>query len=277
MGDKYYKFKHRIDFYLGENGVTDLSDYRLGHPAATGKVINIEHWNYSTVPKPTYKVLKELVKKPNFYNHMYENRLLPKLDFIIKVMFPAGDYKDSVVIHDKYKGLPYVWWVLLETGAFISDADLKSLDSQLVLYKTMNLYINRIVHIRCILTPRKDIDIDTANIIRVKPTSLEPSVGDTSIVPERQEEQNNKPQPKSPEIITTDSLDPTEEEVVNEPLIIPSVKERKLYEHPEITIPKTGSAIFKSPPRYDSKKRSPAAEGETRVKVTKDDINKIIK
>ena len=54
MNDNYYKTKHRIDFYLSENGITDLSDYRLGHPAttsiiesldraATDKIINIEH------------------------------------------------------------------------------------------------------------------------------------------------------------------------------------------------------------------------------------------
>src|SRR3977135_1382699 len=190
-GDKYYKWKHRIDFYLNENGVTDLSNYRLGRPASsvgaegsgvvdTGTlspgwvVLNIEYWGYTTVPKPTYKALKELVKKPNLKKHMHENMLINKQDFILKIVFKAGKYDDAVVLYSKYKDYPYVWWVLVETGAFISDSDLRTHDSQLTLFKTMNLMTNRIVHIRCILTPKKDIDIDTKHFIKVKPPRAEP-------------------------------------------------------------------------------------------------------
>src|SRR3981189_3591567 len=122
MGDKYYKWKHRIDFYLEENGITDFSDYRLGKPATTGTTVNIEHWGYTSVPvQPTYQVLKELVNKPNFRAHMYKNMLIHKQDFILCVMFPAGDYQDTTVLYNKFKDYPYIWHTIVETGAFFSD------------------------------------------------------------------------------------------------------------------------------------------------------------
>src|SRR3981189_133368 len=101
--DKYYKIKHRIDFYLEEAGITDLSEYRLGRPASTGITINIEHWGYTTVTKPTNQVLKQLVNRPNFKAHMYKNMLIHKQD--------------------------------VETGSFIFSSDLRSHDSQLTLHK----------------------------------------------------------------------------------------------------------------------------------------------
>jgi hypothetical protein len=45
---KYDTYKHRIDFYLLANGISDNSGYRLGMPPieeGTNK-INIEYWNY---------------------------------------------------------------------------------------------------------------------------------------------------------------------------------------------------------------------------------------
>ena len=113
--DKYYKFKHRIDFYLEEAGITDLSEYRLGKPAAMGTTVNIEHWGYTTVIQPIYKVLKDLVNKPTFLGHMRKNMLIHKQDFILCVMFPAGEYKDSTVLYNKFKDYPYIWHVIVET------------------------------------------------------------------------------------------------------------------------------------------------------------------
>ena len=90
--EKYNSFKHRIDFYLEENGETDNSKYSLGHPvvdSVKGNKINIEYWNYE-IARPTYDILKELYKKPNFTQHRNKNMIIHKLDFILKISFPIG-------------------------------------------------------------------------------------------------------------------------------------------------------------------------------------------
>src|SRR5271156_4099963 len=101
MNDKYYKVKHRIDFYLEENGITDLSKYSLGSPVIlneTVDVINIHYWDYENCPKPTYEDLKKLLTKPNFIQHRNNNMILHKLEFILKINFSPGEYKRGEVI-----------------------------------------------------------------------------------------------------------------------------------------------------------------------------------
>src|SRR5258708_29513377 len=105
----YDTYKHRIDFYLEENGILDNSQYRLGMPAVISdptivarvieKKINIEYWNYDTVDEPSYDTLKELSTKSNFKEHRNKNMLLHKLDFILKISFPIGVYKENMVIY----------------------------------------------------------------------------------------------------------------------------------------------------------------------------------
>src|SRR5271156_1367737 len=94
--DKYYKIKHRIDFYLEEKGITDLSDYHLGKPAISEtQTINIEHWGYTKldIAEPSYEDLKKLLTKPNFIQHRNKNMMIPKLEFILEIKFAAGEYK----------------------------------------------------------------------------------------------------------------------------------------------------------------------------------------
>ena len=101
---------------------------------------------------------------------MHRNRLILKQDFILKILFPAGEYKDSTVLYNEFKDYPYIWHIIIEPGSFLSNTDLKTQNSELILVKTMNLTDNRIVHIRCILTPKKDIDMDTKHFTKLKPT-----------------------------------------------------------------------------------------------------------
>ena len=53
---------------------------------------------------------------------------------------------------------------------------------------------------------------------------------------------------------------------LQEEVIVPEVKPRKLYEHPTPVISKTGLPWAKAEPRFDAKK----------IKVTKEDVKKIL-
>src|SRR5271156_5858715 len=120
MDDKYYKIKHRIDFYLEENGITDLSDYRLYRP--TNKVVNIEHWGYTNIAEPSHEDLKKLVTKPNFIQHRNKNMIILKLEFILKIKFtpPGESYRRGEVIYNKYEKYPYIWFITPQSTSLVT-------------------------------------------------------------------------------------------------------------------------------------------------------------
>ena len=180
---------------------------------------------------------------------MYKNMLIHKQDFILCVMFPAGDYQDITVLYNKFKDYPYIWHTIVETGSFFSNTDLLSHNSQLTLNKTINLTANRIVHIRCILTPKKDIDMDNKHFIKIDPMIKGPII--------LKNKKQNNPTLSTAGVEYTSGPDQTQDitEVVRVARSVRESSAKPGYEHPEITIPKIGSAVFKAPPRYGVTKK----------------------
>jgi hypothetical protein len=177
--EKYYKIKHRIDFYLEDKGVTDLSDYNLGKPALINdnKDVNILHWGY-IVPRPTYDELKQLFKRSNFIDHRNKNMVIFKLEFVLKIKFSPGTYKRGEIIYDKYKDYPYIWFITPPCTSLMTSADF-------IRFKVVNsiLYINNdfvvppVVenfYLSCILIPKKDIGIQEKYLVIMNPTGGTP-------------------------------------------------------------------------------------------------------
>src|SRR5271156_1776299 len=244
--EKYYKYKHRIDFYLEENGITDLSDYRLGNPVDEN--INIEHWGYTNIAKPSYEDLKKLVTKPNFIKHRNKNMIIPKLEFILKIKFAAGEYKRGEVIYNKYEKYPYIWFINPQCNSLVTGADfIRFHVTDSVLYINNDFTVppvNKNYYFSCVLIPKKDLNIPGANkyTVNVAPNNR----GQI----ERQEVDIEMPPP----VQGVSHSFAADDSAVVEPAIIPEVKPRKLYEHPTPVISKTGLPWAKAEPRFDGKK-----------------------
>ena len=105
----YYEYKHKIDFYLSENKISDNSKF---HFTITGSnhILNFEYWDY-TIPKPTKEVLDNLKFNPKFKAHRKDNIVIGRLEFILKIKFSEGEYKNGLVICDDYRDLPYIWFI----------------------------------------------------------------------------------------------------------------------------------------------------------------------
>src|SRR5271156_5974240 len=260
--EKYYKYKHRIDFYLDENGITDLSDYRLGKTADEN--INIEHGGYTNIAKPSYEDLKKLVTKPNFIKHRNKNMIIPKLEFILKIKFAAGEYKRGEVIYNKYDKYPYIWFINPQCNSLLTGDDFIRFNvKDSVLYINNDFAVpsvNKAYYLSCVLIPKKDLNIPGDNTYTVHILPKKTII--TSMNRGQFERQEVEIIEMPPPVQGAGDDSAT---VIKEDVIVPTYKQRNLYEHPEVIIPKTGSAVFKTPPR-DPKK----------IKVTKEDVKKIL-
>src|SRR5271156_303148 len=244
--DKYYKIKHKIDFYLEENGITDLSDYRLCRP--TNEVVNIEYWGYNKlgIAEPSHEDLKKLVTKPNFVQHRNKNMIIPKLEFILKIKFDPGSYKRGEVIYNKYEKYPYIWFINLQCSSLLTGADfIRFHVTDSVLYINNDFAVppvNKTYHLSCILIPKKDLNIPgdnkyTVNIAPKKTIITSMNRGQM----ERQEVKIIEMPPPvkgagdDSAVIASAS---SSEAAIKEEVIVPTYKKRNFHEHPEVVIPR---------------------------------------
>ena len=89
--DKYYKFKHRIDFYLEENGITDLSDYRLGKPAATRSETSSSGAATSELPIVLYNSVINIMSGESLFRYLFDDydSIISKISDEINSHFPS--------------------------------------------------------------------------------------------------------------------------------------------------------------------------------------------
>ena len=89
MDRKYYRVKHKIDFYLKINNEEDCSKYRfnLEHNSDDENYysINIIRWDYPDIIKPDKAMLKIIKTNSGFIDHRNKNLLLHKEKFILKI------------------------------------------------------------------------------------------------------------------------------------------------------------------------------------------------
>src|SRR6266853_3009120 len=170
---KYYRYKHKIDFYLKINNEEDCSKYRFNVENGDFLIdgtraysLNISRWDYENIIKPDESMLKIVKTNSGFIDHRNKNLLLHKEKFILKLCFEPGRYDDDMVIYDKYKDLPYLWFI---KNSYNSDSSetvvrvFKVVDSVIQLNYNLNLPKKSYYYIKCSLCPLKDIMINNSN------------------------------------------------------------------------------------------------------------------
>src|SRR6266853_2473682 len=249
MDRKYYRVKHKIDFYLNINNEEDCSKYRftLEHNSDDENYysINIIRWDYPDIIKPDKYMLKIVKTNSAYIDHRNKNLLLHKEKFILKICFEAGRYDDDMVIYDKYKGLPYLWFIKNSYNNDSSATEVRAfkvIDSVIQLNYNLNLRKKSCDYIKCNLFPLKEIMKNNTIkfILSTPPTDMNIAVDTVTKVKVKAASASN-----------------TEKN-----------KPKKLYEHPDPIIAKTVLPWAKDAPRFNNNK--------PKVKVTKEDVNKII-
>src|SRR6266853_3480608 len=161
---KYYRYKHKIDFYLKINNEEDCSKYmfNIEHNSDDENYysINIIRWDYADISKPDKDMLKIIKTNSGLIYHRNKNLLIHKEKFILKICFKSGRYDEDMVIYDKYEGLPYVWFIknACNNGSSgTEDRAFKVEDSVIQLNYHLNLLKKSCVYIKCNLFPLKEI------------------------------------------------------------------------------------------------------------------------
>ena len=103
----YYEYKHKIDFYLSENKISDNSQFHF----TIDPVFKIEYWNYENLQEPTKEILDNLKFNPKFKAHRKDNIVISRKEFIMKITFTEGEYKKGLVLCEDYKDLAYIWFI----------------------------------------------------------------------------------------------------------------------------------------------------------------------
>src|SRR6266853_3890051 len=195
---KYYRVKHKIDFYLKINNEEDCSKYlfNIEHgdfliDGTRSYSLNIIRWDYENISKPDIEMLKIVKTNSAFIDHRNKNLLLHKEKFILKLSFEPGRYDSEMDIYDKYKGLPYLWFIKNSYNSDSSETGVKVfkvVDSVIQLNYNLNQPKKSYFYIKCSLLPLKeimknntikfisstpptDIDIDTVTKVKVKAAS----------------------------------------------------------------------------------------------------------
>ena len=181
-------------------------------------------------------MLKIVKTNSAFIDHRNKNLLLHKEKFILKICFKSGKYDEDMVIYDKYKGLPYVWFIKSacdNDSSGTEDRAFKVVDSVIQLNYHLNLRKKSCVYIKCNLFPLKEIiKNNTIKFISsTPPTDMNIAVDAVTKVKVK-------------------AASNTEE-----------IKPKKLYEHPNPIISKTGQPWAKDAARFNNNK--------PKVKVTK--------
>src|SRR6266853_4099982 len=179
---KYYRYKHKIDFYLKSNNENDFSKYMFTFDES-GRDINILRWDYLKIVKPDMKMLKLIKTNRGFYEHRNKNMLLHPEEFILNISFEPGTYPDGMIIYDKFKDLPYIWFIeksVNSTHPFMSNiSKYFSFDNSIMSGKLeMDFSDKANLYFKCSLLPIRNIEPN--NIINFVPSELN---GVTSITP----------------------------------------------------------------------------------------------
>ena len=148
-----------------------------------------------------------------------------------------------MVIYDKYKGLPYLWFIKNSVNSEASNTLTKFftvVDSVIQLNVNVVFVKKSYFYIKCSLFPIKEI-MENNTIKFISSTPYESTNTSTDTVTK----------------VKVKAASNTEE-----------IKPKKLYEHPDPVIAKTGHPWAKDAPRFNNNK--------PKVKVTKEDVNKII-
>src|SRR5271156_6732927 len=178
----YYEYKHKIDFYLSENMITDNSKF---HFSITSKLdiieLSIIYWGYEII-KPTKEILDNLKFNPKFKENKKNNIVITRQEFILKITFSEGEYKKGLAICEDYKDLPYIWFITPRVNfKNTNDVFLRFVTKESILYMNMDLTVSsekskKLFYLYCILVPEKEINIDDKHIFNFKAVKVNEEV-----------------------------------------------------------------------------------------------------
>jgi hypothetical protein len=172
MDHHYRKYKHKIDFYLSENNITDFTKFYFtltsNHDVDIRKEIidlKIIDWDYN-IEQPTKEVLDNLKSNPKFKIHRKDNLIIGRLEFILKIVFKEGEYNKGLIICEDYKDLPYEWFITPRCNMKnTNDIFLRFIAKDSILYMNMELNVavgkRKTFYLNCLLVPEKEINIDS--------------------------------------------------------------------------------------------------------------------
>src|SRR6266853_2683502 len=184
---KYYRYKHKIDFYLKSNNEKDFSKYMFTFDeSGATKDINILRWDYLKIVKPDMRMLKLIKTNRGFYEHRNKNMLLHPEEFILNISFEPGIYPVGMIIYDKFKDLPYIWFVkksVNSTHPFMSNiSKYFSFDNFIMSTKLEFTFSDKAnLYFKCSLVPIRNIEPN--NIINFVPT-ITPTVASVQEIKE---------------------------------------------------------------------------------------------
>src|SRR5277367_6786880 len=182
MSDKlYYKYKHKIEFYLKIQNITDFSkfDFNVIDNNHTEVVesearLNVTYWGYENIEQPTIENLKYLKNNKDFIQHRVDNELILPEQFILKIILTPGNYTKGFKIFDNFSGKPYVWFTENRSGTYTNE-NIKTTVINSTLYLNKDLVCDAEVtyYIKCKLIPLKDLELDKKHCLKFSPTVSE--------------------------------------------------------------------------------------------------------
>src|SRR6266853_5714374 len=236
MDRKYYRVKHKIDFYLKINNEEDCSKYRfnLEHNSDDENYysINIIRWDYADISKPDKAMLKLIKTNSGFIYHRNKNLLLHKEKFILKICLNPGEYDKDMIIYDKYKSLPYLWFIQNSVNSEASNTTTKFftvVDSVIQLNVNVVFVKKSYFYIKCYLFPIKEIMKNNTIKFISSASPIDTSTDIDTVTKVKVKASSNAVASKAD----------TEE-----------IKPKKLYEHPDPIIAKKGDPWSKDAARF---------------------------
>src|SRR6266853_204683 len=193
-------------------------------------------------------MLKLIKTNSGFIDHRNKNLLLHKEKFILKICLDPGDYDKDMIIYDKYKGLPYLWFIKNSVNSEASNTLTKFftvVDSVIQLNVNVVFVKKSYFYIKCSLFPIKEI-MENNRIKFISSTPYESTNTSTDAV--------------------AGQADTVTKVKVKDASNTEEIKPKKLYEHPDPIIAKKGDSWSKDAARFKNNK--------SKVKVTKEDVNK---
>src|SRR6266853_4340391 len=234
---KYYRYKHKIDFYLKSNNENDFSKYMFTFDeSGATKDINILRWDYLKIVKPDMKMLKLVKTNRGFYEHRNKNMLLHPEEFILSISFEIGIYPDGMIIYDKFKDLPYIWFVkksVNRTHPYMNNiSKYFSFDNSIMSVKLEMDFDNKTnLYFKCSLLPIRNIE----------PNNIINFVSSKQITPQVASKQESTPiEIKEPVIIpkVRSSLQRSNTLPLPKKKIYPSLEQLDKFESVEINVNK---------------------------------------
>ena len=294
----YYEYKHKIDFYLSENMITDNSKF---HFSITSKLdiieLSIIYWGYEII-KPTKEILDNLKFNPKFKEHKKNNIVITRQEFILKITFSEGEYKKGLAICEDYKDLPYIWFITPRVNfKNTNDVFLRFVTKESILYMNMDLAVSsekskKLFYLYCILVPEKEINIDDKHIFNFKAVKVDnknneeeeiikPTISRQLNSQKNENEISHNDNDNENEIshnenegvnCDNDNVEINSNEISNNNFRrTQSERIKKIpgWDHKDPIIAKTGDPWSKNSPRFKNENNN--------IKVTKSDLNKIFK